>query len=266
MSGAKTRSGFVIAILAAMVLPCAGISRMYAQMQQTGTQDSTRTTSSSADPTAYSSAPNPDATSSDAANPGGGSGGASSWTTGKDSFGITARTPGGSFAGANGGNWAAGSGSFGMKGQPGGIWRETGGGSMGAPNTATAESAAAKSLVPEELPGWSADIPATAGSPRGGQSNRIPVSRSPAGARPVSGARFAASNGFRSGGNRSVASKAPSLGGHRAAGTKNHAGPPHGFAPSSSHPKTKPPSEFGPSGSSTMGGMHQADTGREPIP
>ena len=42
MSGAKTGSAFLIAMVAAMVLPCAGI----AQMQQTGTQESTSTTPS----------------------------------------------------------------------------------------------------------------------------------------------------------------------------------------------------------------------------
>ena len=52
MSGAKTGSAFLIAILAAIVLPCAGI----AQMQQTGTQDSTSTNSSRTEATATSTA------------------------------------------------------------------------------------------------------------------------------------------------------------------------------------------------------------------
>jgi len=59
MSTAKTGSAFLIAILVAVVWSCAGIARMHAQMQQTATQDSTSTTPSSPDATAYSSTVNP---------------------------------------------------------------------------------------------------------------------------------------------------------------------------------------------------------------
>jgi hypothetical protein len=105
-----------------------------------------------------------------------------------------------------------------------------------------------------------AEGPAT-GSPGGARSGGIPASRSPAGAHPTSGARSGASSGFRSGGNRSVGSKPASLGAHHRAGTKSHTGPSHGSGAgsSSSHAKTRP-------GSSTMGGMHQPGSGREPIP
>lgn len=185
MSGAKTGSAFLIAILAAIVLPCAGI----AQMQQSGTQDSTSTTPSRNDATATSTA----------ANPAGASGGASTWTSGKGSFGATGRTSARSSAGATGGSWAAGSGSFGMKAQPDGIWHENGGGSMGTPNTAPTQSPAAEGLVPAALPGLPAEFPATASSPGGARSGGIPASGSRAGGHPGSGAQFAASSGPRTG-------------------------------------------------------------------
>src|SRR5580704_1234450 len=150
MSGARTGNAFLIAMLAAMVLPCAGITQMHAQMQ-TGAQEqaqqgvyqqSSSTTSSTTDATADPSAANLAGTSSSTANPTEVSGGASSWTAGKSSFGITAEKPAGSGTGATGGSWAAGSGSFGIKNQPGGIWRESGGGSMGTPNTGLTRSSA----------------------------------------------------------------------------------------------------------------------------
>jgi hypothetical protein len=53
----------------------------------------------------------------------------------------------------SGGSWRAGSGSFGMKPQADGIWRESGGGS----NTAPMESPAARSSVPAALPGAERD-------------------------------------------------------------------------------------------------------------
>jgi hypothetical protein len=194
------------------------------------------------------------------------SGGASSWTAGTGSFGITAKTSGGSSTGANSGSWGTGTGSFGMKAQPGGIWRESVGGSMGTPNTAPTQSAAAKGLVSAEPPGLATEGPATLRSPGGARSGGILASRSPAGAHPASGARSGASSDFRSGGNRSVGGKLASIGAHHQPGTKSHAGPNHGSGSSGSHAKTKPPSAFTPSGSSTMGGMHQPGSGREPIP
>ena len=262
MSGAKTGNAFSIAILAAMVLFCAGVVQMHAQMQQTGTQDTTGTTPSNADATAYSSAAKPAGTSSNTANPAAVSG-ASSWTSGKGSFGITAMTPAGSSAGASGGNWGAGTGSFGMKNQAGGIWRESGSGS----NTAPTQSPAARNSVPAALPGSGVQGPATAGSPGRARSG-ILASRSQSGVHPAYGARSGVSSGFRPGGNRSVGGKQASLGAHSHAGKQNHAGTSHasGAGSSSSHAKTHVPSAFTPSGSSTMGGMHQPGSGREPIP
>ena len=93
MSYVRTGSAFLGAILAAMILPCAEIPQMHAQMQQTGTADSTSTNSSRTDATSTSAA----------ASPADSSGGASSWTAGKGSFGITAKTPAGSSVGATGG-------------------------------------------------------------------------------------------------------------------------------------------------------------------
>ena len=262
MSSARTGSAFLIAMLAALVLPSAGI----AQMQQTGTQEqmqqgvyqqSASATSSTTDATADPSAANPAGTNGSTADPAGVSGGASSWTAGRSSFGITAEKPAGSSAGATGGSWAAGSGSFGIKNQPGGIWRESGGGSMGTPNTGTAKSFAARGLVP-----------AAAGAPGGMRPGGIPASRSQGFAHPTPGGRFGASSGFRSGGNRSMGRKPASLGGRRQPGTKSHGGSSHGSGAGSSgsHAKTRPPSAFTPSGSSTMGGMGQPGAGREPIP
>ncbi|MGD0480643.1 MAG: hypothetical protein ABSA42_10770 [Terracidiphilus sp.] len=263
MSGVKTGRTFSIAILAAMVLPCAGI----AQTQQAAYQQNDSATSSSADPTANSSPANPDATSSNTSSPGGVSGGASSWTTGKGSFGITARTPGRSSTGATGGSWAAGSGSFGMKPQPGGIWRETGGGSMGTPNTAPTQSSAAKSLVPATFPGLAGEGPATGSSSGGAGSRRTLASRSPTGGHPTSGARIGASNGFRTGGSRPVGNKPVSLGAHRQSGSQSHAGPGHGSGAgsSSSHAKTQVPSAFAPSSPSAKGGTRQPDSGHDSI-
>ncbi len=264
MSGAKTGSAFLIAILAAMVLPCAGIAQMHAQTQQTGTADRTGTPPSSADATANSSAANPAGTTSNTANPATGSGGASSWTSGKSSFGITARTPVGSSVGASGGSWVSGTASFGIKNQPGGIWRESGSGS----NTAPTHSPAAKSSVPASIPGSGVQGPAIASSPGRARSAGILASRSPAGGHPVSGARFGAPSGSRSGGSKSVGSKQASLGAHSHAGKQNHASASHvsSARSSSSHAKTHVPSAFTPSGPSTMGGMHQPGAGREPIP
>jgi hypothetical protein len=262
MSGAKTGSAFLIAIVAAIVaaivLPCAGI----AQTQQAVYQQNAGATPSSADATGNSSAANPDATGSNTSNPGGVSGGASSWTTGKGSFGITARTPGGSSTGVSGGSWQAGSGSFGMKPQPGGIWRESGGGSMGTPNTAPTQSSAAKSLAPPALPGLAGEIPATASSPGGGRPSGNLASRSPAAGRPASGARFGASNGLRGGSGRSAGNKRALLGTHSHAGSQSHAGPGHrsGAGSSSSHAKTQVPSAFAPPSPSTTGGTKPPPT------
>src|SRR5208337_222643 len=219
MSGANTGSAFLIAILAAMVLPCAGIALMHAQTQQTGTADSTGTPPSSAAATAYSSAVNPAGTSSNKTNPATGSGGASSWTSGKSSFGITARTPVGSSAGASGGSWVSGTASFGIKNQPGGIWRESGSGS----NTAPTQSPAARSSVPASIPGSGVQGPAIASFPGRARSAGILASRSPAGGHPASGARFGAPSGSRTGGSKSVGSKQASLGAHSHAGKLNHA-------------------------------------------
>ena len=277
MSGVRTGCAFLIAMLAAMVLACAGITQMHAQMQQTGTaeqaqqpayQQSASSTSSNADATADPSAANPAGTNSGAANPEGVSGGASSWTAGRGSFGIMTKTSAGSSTGATGASWAAGSSSFGIKNQSGGIWREGGAGSMGTSNTGAARSSAARGLVPETTPEFSPKGPGTAGAPGGVRSGGILASRSHAGAHPTSGGRFGAPSGFRSGGNRSVGSKPGSMGARPRPRTKGHAGPSHGSGEgsSSSHAKTRTPSAFTSPGSSTMGGMGQPGSGREPIP
>lgn len=249
MSGVKTGSPTLIAILAAIVLPCAGIAQMHAQAQQTVYPQSTSATPSGADP------------NSSAASPAGVSGGASSWTSGKGSFGITAKTAMGSTAGATGGSWVAGSGEFGMKSEPGGIWHESGGGSMESPNTAPSESSAAKGFVAAALPGLVDEVPSTAASAPGARPGGILASRSPGG-HSASGAGYGASGGFRSG-SRSMGGKPASLSAHHHAGTESHAGPGHagpghgsGAGSSSSHAKAHSTSAFTSSGSSTMGGMH----------
>jgi hypothetical protein len=154
----------------------------------------------------------------------------------------------------------AGSGSFGLKNQPGGIWRENAPGSMGTPKKAPAQSPAAEGLVPAAFPGLAAESPATASSPGRARPGGILASRSPADAHRASGARSEASRGFRSGGNRSVSSKSASIGAHSHAG-KSHAGASHGSGAGSfsSRAKTQP-------GSSTMGGMHQPGSARKTVP
>ena len=144
MSDTKTGSAFLIAILAAMVLPCAGT----AQMQQSGTQETTSTTSSSTDTTCHLFGDEP--APGKAAEP-------SNWTAGKASFGSTAEVPTGFGGGATSGSWVAGSSSFGIKQQPGTSWRESGGGSLGTPGAAHTQSSAAEDLVPAALPGSPAE-------------------------------------------------------------------------------------------------------------
>lgn len=277
MSGARTGSAFSIAMLAAMVLACAGITQMHAQTQQAGTQEqvqpgvyqqSAGATSSSADATVNPSAASPAGTNDGTATPAGVSGGASGWTAGKASFGIKAEASAGSIAGATSGSWAAGSGSFAIKNQPGGIWRDSGGGSMGFPSTGPTQSSAGRGLVPAAAPGLSATGPATASAPSAGRSRGILASRSQGRARPTSGAHFGASRGFRSGGNRSMGRKPTSHGAHHQLGTNSHAGSSHesGAGSSSSHDNIRSRSAFTPSGSSTTGGMGQPGSGREPIP
>lgn len=268
MSGAKTDRAFSIATLAAMVLLCTGTAQMHAQIQQTGPADGTSTTSSSADATAYSTATNPAGTNGNTASPAGVSVGASSWTAGKGSFGITAMRPAGTSSGANGENWGTGTGSFGMKSQPGGIWHESGSGSMGTPTSASTQSSAAKNAIPETLPGPSVQGPATASSPGRARSGGILALRSQTGTHPTSGGRFGVSNGFRSGGNGSAGSRKASLGASHRTGTQNHAGTSQrsGAGSSSSHAKTNAHSAFTPPDSSVTGGKHQPGTGREPIP
>lgn len=248
MSGAKTGSAFLIAMVAAMVLPCAGI----AQMQQSGTQESTGTTPSLTDATATSTT----------AGPTGASSGASSWTTRKDSFGITGKTPSKSSMGATGGSWWAGGGSFGMRAQPGGIWYDSGGGSMGTPGTAPTQIPVAEGFAPAALPGLPAEVPATASTPGGARSRGIPASRSMAGGHPGSGTHFAVSSGSHPGGSRSVSSKQTSL------GARGHAGPSRGLGlgSSSGHAKPPAPSVFAPLGSSTMGGTPPPGSTHETIP
>ena len=257
MSGAKTGNTFLIAILAATVLSCAGAARMHAQSQQTGTANPTGSTPSSADATAYSAA-NPAGTNGNAANPAGESGGASSWKSGSSSFGIAVMPPAGSGAGANDGSWGTGTGSFGIKPQPGGIWRENGGGSMGTPNTPSTQGSRAGTSVPAALPGPGVAGPATSSAPRGARSGGVLASRSPSGAHPGSGARFESSNGVRSNGNKSTGNKRATLGAHRQPTSKSHAGASResSAGSSSSHATTHTHSAFTPSHSSTMGGMH----------
>jgi hypothetical protein len=176
--------------------------------------------------------------------------------------------PAGSSAGATGGNWGTGTGSFGMKSQPGGIWHEGGSGSMGMPASASTQSSAARSSIPEALPGPSVQGPATASSPGRARSDGILASRSRTGTHPTSGARFGASNGFRPGGYRSAGNRQASFGANHRAGTKNHAreSQESGAGSSSSHAKTHAHSAFTPSGSSVTGATHQPGSGREPIP
>jgi hypothetical protein len=190
------------------------------------------------------------------------SGGASSWTTGKGSFGITAKTPAGSSAGAKGGSWVAGSGSFGMKAQPGGICHESGSGSMGTRGTAHTQIPAAEGFAPAALPGLPVGAPAAAGAPGRARFGVSLASRSPAGGHPGSGVRLGASSGSRTGGSRSAGSKPASLGAHSRAGSSHGSG----AGSSSSHAKTQPPSAFTPSRSSARGGMRQPGSGRETIP
>jgi hypothetical protein len=160
--------------------------------------------------------------------------------------------PAGSGAGANDGSWGTGTGSFGIKPQPGGIWRENGGGSMGTPNTPSTQGSAARTSVPAALPGPGVEVPATSSAPRGARSGGVLASRSP------SGARSGASNGVRSSGNRSMGNKRASLGAHRQPTSKSHAGGSRGSSAgsSSSHATTHTHSAFTPSHSSAMGGMH----------
>ena len=232
MSDAKTGSAFLIVILAAMVLPCVGT----AQMQQSGTQESTSTTPSSTNTT----------TTSSATSPAGESGGTSSWTAGKANFGFTGTMPAASSGGATSGSWVAGGSSFGIKQQSGTSWRESGGGSMGTPGTARTQSSAAKDFVPAALPSSPVGGPATAGVHGGARS----------GAHPASGGRFAASSGAHTPVYKTLGSKpaAPGAGGH--AGTRGHAGLRQGFGAGSSSPpaKTQASSAFTPPGPSTTGG------------
>jgi hypothetical protein len=180
---------------------------------------------------------------------------------------VMGRTPGGSSTGVSGGSWKAGNGSFGTKPQAGGIWRESGGGSMGTPNTAPTESSAAKSLVSATMPELPGEGPATLGSPGGAGSRRVLASRSPLGGRPASSSRFGASNGFRGGGNRAGGRKPTSPGAHRQPGSQSHAGPSHesSAGSSSSHAKTQVPSAFAPSSPSTTGGTRQPDSNHDSV-
>jgi hypothetical protein len=148
-----------------------------------------------------------------------------------------------------------------LKAQSGGVWREIGGGSMAAPNTARTQSYAASSPVTTALPSSGLRGPATVNSPRRARSGGILASHSPANGHPASGARSGASSGVRSGGSKYMGHKKTSSGAHSPAGKKNQAGVSHasGAGPSSSHAKTQP-------ASSTMGGIHQPGLGREPIP
>ncbi len=218
MSDTKTGSAFLIAILAATVLPCAGT----AQMQQSGTQETTSTASSSTDTTSTSSA----------TSPAGGSGEATSWTAGKTSFRSTAEVPTGFGGGATSGSWAAGSSSFGIKLQSGTSWRESGGGSLGTPGAAHTQSSAVQDLVPVALPGYPAEGPATVGNHGGVRP----------GAHPVSGGRFGASSGTHTPVQKGLDSKSavPSARGY--AGSQSHVGPSQGFSAGSSSPPAKTPS------------------------
>jgi hypothetical protein len=212
MSDPKTGSAFLIAILAAMVLPCAGT----AQMQQGGTRETTSTTPSSTDTT-----PAPSAT-----DPAGGSAGGSTWTAGKAGFGSTADTPAGFGAGATGEGWVAGSSSFGIKQQAGTSWHESSGGLLGTPGAAHTQSSTAEDLVPAALAGFPVVGPPTIGI-RGGARP---------GAHPVSGGRFTASGGGHSPARKTLGSK-PTV-----PGAGGHGGPRHRFSAGSSGPAAKSPS------------------------
>ena len=218
MSDTKTGSAFLIAILAATVLPCAGT----AQMQQSGTQETTSTTSPSTNTTSTSSA----------TSPAGESGGPSSWTAGKASFRSTAEVPTGFGGGATSGSWVAGSSSFGIKEQSGTSWRESGGGSLGTPGAAHTQSSAVEDLVPAALPGSPVGNPATVGIHGGSRP----------GAHPASGGRFAASSGTHTPVYQTPGSKSavPSARGH--AVSQSHVGPSHGSSAGSSSPPAKKPS------------------------
>jgi hypothetical protein len=176
--------------------------------------------------------------------------------------------PAGTNAGANDRTWGAGSGSFEMKSQPGGIWHESGTGSMGMPTTAPTQSSAARSPISEALPGPNVPATAAASSPGRARTGGILASHSQAGTHPPSGARFGASNGFRSSSNRSTGNRQPSLGANHRASTQHQSGASHGSGAgsSSSHAKTNAHSAFPTSGSSVTGGTHQPGAGREPIP
>ena len=233
---------------------------MRAQMQQTGTQDSTGATPSSANASAYSSAATPAGSSSGAANPGGGSGGASSWKSGKSSFGIAAIKPAGSSAGANDGSWGAGTGSFGMKSQPGGTWRESGGGSNQAPS----QGSAARGFVPATLPEPVVPVRAIAtpsGRPRSGIAM---TQRASAGGHPPAyNARRGASSNFHPSGKSAAGTQRP-FGAHRHAGNQNRSAASHGSGAgsSSANAKKHSASGFTSAGPSTMVGAHQPGSAR----
>lgn len=218
MSDTKTGSAFLIAILAATVLSCAGT----AQMQQSGTQETTSPASSSTDTTSTSSA----------TSPAGESGGPSNWTAGKASFRSTAEVPTGFGGDTTSGSWVAGSSSFGIKQQPGTSWRESGGGSLGTPGAAHTQSSAVEDLVPAALPGFPVGNPATVGIHGGARS----------GGHSVSGGRFGVSSGAHTPVQRTLGSKSalPSARGH--AGSQSHAGPSQGSSPGYSSPPAKTPS------------------------
>ncbi len=235
MSDTKTGIAFLIAILAAMVLPCAGTAQM-----QTGTQESTSTTPSSTDTTPTPSASSPAGTSGNATSPAAENGETSSWTAGKANFGFIGLTPALSSGGATSGSWAAGSSSFGIKKQSGTTWRESGGGSMGNPSIAHTQSSAAEDFAPAALPGSPFEAPATIGVHAGARS----------GAHPVSGPRFGASSGARTHSFKSLGSKPAEQ------GARGHADSSRGFGAGSSSPpaKTQAPSAFAPTPPSTTDG------------
>jgi len=268
MSGARAGCAFSIAVLAAIVLPCAGMAQMrqsgnQEQEQQAVNRQSASATSSSAYTTATSASANPAGASSDTANPAGVSSGASSWIAGKGSFGITSRMPAGSSAGARSGSWAAGSGSFGMKAQPGGIWRETGGGSLGTQGTASMKTPAVQGFAPAAFPGLSVTAPAAVSAPGRARSGGGLASRSPAGARSTTGARFGAANGSRTGGFKSAGSRTTSVGSRGQTGSQSRIGQGRGSSanPSIFHNRTPVPSAFAPPHSSSTTGMHESGTG-----
>jgi hypothetical protein len=191
------------------------------------------------------------------------SNGASSWTSGQGSFGVTGKTPVGSSTGVKG-NWVAGSGSFGMQAQPGGIWHESGSGSVGTPSPAPTRSPAAEGFAPAALPGLAAEGPATAGSPGPARSGGIPASRSLLGAHPA----FGASSGSRTGGSRSVGTKPASLGAHRQQASQGRAGTNQasGAGSSNLHAKTQARSGFTPSRPFAPRGTRKQDSTHETIP